>query len=81
MDFNDIPGALLAVQIVLHYLTCGVVVTGDAFSELSNEGVKRQGFGVAVYGRYKIWRCDNIDFAIEHIQGVDWMLAFGAMSS
>jgi hypothetical protein len=78
MNFNGIARAILAVEVMLHYSTCGLIMAGNTFPSLGNEWVKGQDLRIAVDGTYQVRGGDNVDLAIEHVQSVDWELAFGA---
>ncbi len=76
MNVYYIPGAILAIEIVLHYSACSFIVACNPFSELGDEWIEGQDFRSTVDGAHQSGRGDNIDFAIEHVQRVYWELAF-----
>jgi hypothetical protein len=78
MDFNDIARPILAVEVMLHYLTCGLIMAGNTFSKLGDERIEGQDLRITVDGAHQVGGGDNVDLAIEHVQGVYWELAFGA---
>ena len=53
-------------------------MAGNALPKLGDEWIESQDFGIPVDGAHQIGGGDNGDLAVEHVQGIDGKLAFGA---
>ena len=78
MNLSNIAWTVFTVQIVLYYLAGSLIVAGDAFSKFCDKGIEGQSFGITIDSVYQVDRGDNVDFAVQHTQGVYREPAFGA---
>lgn len=67
MDLGDVARAILSVQIHLNDPTGGVVMAGNAFAQLSNEGIEGQHLGATIDRVYELRICDDIDLTVQHV--------------
>ena len=78
MNLGNIAWTVFTVQIVLYYLASSLIVAGDAFSKFCDKGIEGQSFGITINSIYQVDRGDNVDFAVQHTQGIYRESAFGA---
>ena len=78
MNLGNIAWTVFTVQIVLYYLAGGLIVAGDAFSKFCDKGIEGQSFRITINSIYQVDRGNDVDFAVQHTQGVDRESAFGA---